>query len=697
MLDRNIIIDTLLFTLLLGGAGCAPERSEADSAGSHPPALTQPHFLVGTPGNDVLEGTDQSDLLSGLDGEDQLFGGLGDDQLLGGPGQDLLDGGPGDDILEGGEDADTLSGGPGADRIQLRRSVLDGFDGSPPGRQIVGNEDILTDFELGVDRIELAARDFGVGQALSFAAVDLTRPEARVPEQANVIVLLSPDNDQDPSTPFLAGTAANQIAAGGAGAAPGFFVYFNSNLGLNRLVFSLNLADPTADLKVLIRFTDVTGPSAVEALTRFSASDFAFLGEHLAGGDEEDVLLGGGGPDRMQGADGDDLLEGAGDADLLHGGPGRDAFVYGGVPFDGADVSAPGRQIVGNEDDIQDYEPGVDRFLLEANDLGIATQAVFAKVDGTLPGASIPPGANAIVLLSTDDDGNPATPFLAGRAASLIAALTTGSRPGVFLYFNSNLGLNRLVYSSNLADPSADLKILARLTATQSPEAAVAELDRFTAADFGLLGLTLDGTDDADFLFGAGGDDLVDARAGDDLIAGRGGRDIIRVGPGSDKIKYFGDLFDGVDVSAAGRQIVGNEDVLEDFDLSRDRFLLDGPSFGLSKIVFASIDARASGAPLPAGANVIVLRNADDDGDPTTPFLAGTAANQIARLDPSPRPGVFVYSNSILGLNRLVFSPNLGSASSDLKILARLTNAVGEAAVDALLDFSEDNFELEEP
>ena len=55
---------------------------------------------------------------------------------------------------------------------------------------------------------------------------------------------------------------------------PGFFIYFNSNLGLNRLVYSTDLSSATADLKIVNRLTDRVGTEAITALGLFTAADF---------------------------------------------------------------------------------------------------------------------------------------------------------------------------------------------------------------------------------------------------------------------------------------------------------------------------------------------------------------------------------------------------------------------------------------
>ena len=69
----------------------------------------------------------------------------------------------------------------------------------------------------------------------------------------------------------------------------------------------------------------------------------------------------------------------------------------------------------------------------------------------------------------------------------------------------------------------------------------------------------------------------------------------------------------------------------------------------------------------PAGTNVVVLRTFDNDGDATTPFGAGNAANLIADQITTSGAGLFVYFNSGLNLPRLVYSTNLSDNTADLK------------------------------
>src|SRR5262249_51532542 len=74
--------------------------------------------------------------------------------------------------------------------------------------------------------------------------------------------------------------------------------------------------------------------------------------------------------------------------------------------------------------------------------------------------------------------------FAAGNAANLIAAQVTTSGPGFFIYFNQGLNTPRLVFSTDLSDNTADLKILARMTNLIGQPG---ELANFTSANFALV------------------------------------------------------------------------------------------------------------------------------------------------------------------------------------------------------------------
>lgn len=146
------------------------------------------------------------------------------------------------------------------------------------GRQIVGNELFIPDFDVANDVISFDPVVFGLDRPLSFASGSAA---SFLGSAANFVVLQDVDADFNPANGIFnnAGTAANNIAASGINSGPGFFIYFNTALNLNRLVYSTNLASPTSDLKVLARFTNQTGVDATQARDAFSVRNIAAVPE----------------------------------------------------------------------------------------------------------------------------------------------------------------------------------------------------------------------------------------------------------------------------------------------------------------------------------------------------------------------------------------------------------------------------------
>lgn len=105
---------------------------------------------VGTRWADTLAGGAGNDRLQGGAGNDVLTGSLGADQLQGDAGNDTLNGGAGQDTLLGGGGKDRLTGGADADRF-VWRSAAEAGNGA--GR------DVVADFVVGVDQLDLSAMD----------------------------------------------------------------------------------------------------------------------------------------------------------------------------------------------------------------------------------------------------------------------------------------------------------------------------------------------------------------------------------------------------------------------------------------------------------------------------------------------------------------------------------------------------------
>lgn len=99
----------------------------------------------------VIIGNSGSNTLAGRAGNDKLFGGDGSDILKGDAGRDRLDGGALDDRLIGSLGRDVQTGGLGSDTFVFTR-MLDSKAG-------IAGRDVITDFQRGIDKIDLSAID----------------------------------------------------------------------------------------------------------------------------------------------------------------------------------------------------------------------------------------------------------------------------------------------------------------------------------------------------------------------------------------------------------------------------------------------------------------------------------------------------------------------------------------------------------
>ncbi len=231
--------------------------------------------LSGGNGNDVLFGGDGIDILAGGNNDDSLFGDTGNDALDGGNGNDKVDGGVGldtllggngNDTLVGGDGVDTMTGGAGRDQFVYTGNVF--AAGTPtlvaaPNIRVLNQPDLIKDYTIGEDQIGLD------GQTLNLSALTFQKGAAAAVGDGNLIVLTTPV--------AAAGAAARAIANNPAVTAKeGVFVYFNSTLGLTRVVYSKDFANG-GDISVLANLTNQAGAVGQANIANFSANDFSLV------------------------------------------------------------------------------------------------------------------------------------------------------------------------------------------------------------------------------------------------------------------------------------------------------------------------------------------------------------------------------------------------------------------------------------
>jgi serralysin len=221
-------------------------------------------ILIGGDGNDTLIGGRGDDVLLGGAGDDVLRGGNGNDTLNGGLGNDLLLGGNGDDVLVGGAGVDTLIGGVGRDQFVYNGDLF--ANGIPtlaaaPNINVLNQPDTIVDFTNGEDQFVFDRVSSRLNE------VRFQKGTAAGIADANVIILTDPF--------AAAGGAARAIANNDSiTTREGVFVYFNSTLGVNRLVYSNDLANG-GDISVLANLDNQRGDAGLSGLANYTAADFS--------------------------------------------------------------------------------------------------------------------------------------------------------------------------------------------------------------------------------------------------------------------------------------------------------------------------------------------------------------------------------------------------------------------------------------
>ena len=242
--------------LLLGGDG-----NDFLAAGAGDDAL------FGGNGNDRLEADGGNDTAFGGAGDDQLFAGKGDDFVSGGTGNDSLAGEDGKDTLIGGDGVDIMQGGQGADQFVYEGNVFANGTPAPAGQtgiNALNKPDIILDYTIGEDKFAFDAKDLGL-KNLTFQKGQ----SSQIAGDGNLIVLTDPFP--------AAGAAARAIANNpNITSDAGAFVYFNTTLGLTRLVYSNDLSDG-GDISVLANMDNQRGATGLANIANFSANDFTLV------------------------------------------------------------------------------------------------------------------------------------------------------------------------------------------------------------------------------------------------------------------------------------------------------------------------------------------------------------------------------------------------------------------------------------
>ena len=428
--------------------------------------------------------------LAAVVGGGTLAGTVGDDILAGSPGADTISGGAGDDVVIDGGGSDILTGGKGADLFV--------FDAD-------GQVDTVTDFEPGIDRLDLSAfpmlyhpshltalpQDWGVRLIWRDETIDLYRAGGGTIDISGWTAADILDLDRPQFLPIaqtLEGTGGDDTLRGGEGDD-----MISGGAGIDWLY----------------------GEGGADLIEAGTGNDFVF------GGTGDDRLHGNAGFDTIRGGDGDDLIRGGNEADTLYGDDGNDQIrgeqgvdtFYGG---DGDDSlwggSENDRLFGGAGNDTLYGGTQEDRILGGAGDDTLYGGAGFDRLEGG-PGNDILFG------------GNQADNLLGGHGNDVM---------------RGEGGFDRLFGGDG--DDWGD--------AGDGPDALFGERGNDT----------LHGGAGEDRLFGGVGNDMLSGGPGDDNLQGGAGFDVLDGGVGNDILtgNFNADTFVFVDGHG--------DDIITDFE-----------------------------------------------------------------------------------------------------------------------------------
>ncbi|MBE9164710.1 calcium-binding protein [Tychonema sp. LEGE 06208] len=602
--------------------------------------------IIGGKGKDKIKAGDGDNDIDGGDDDDDIEVGKGKNKIKGGLGNDKIKGGDDDDELDGGLGTNTLIGGAGKDRFIYRTSRQE--------IQTVVEADLITDFNVDDDVLELSTAAFGNLSVSSLTRLEITANSA-VGSIGSANLL---DFSADISVTSIATLQARFAALGGNTDAPVFCQFTDADTGRSVLVFAVGarfeiVTSFSLSFSLQVNNFVFTGPSLNVPVGTAGADNVNF-GTYPAavnfdglGGD--DNIVGSNFNDTIKGGDGNDTITGGLGLDVLSGGSGADLFVYATTKEGG--------------DKITDFTFGVDKFQFAASEFGNLTTTNFDGVTGSTP----------------DITGKELVIFTGGSYASLEAAqasaLGSSTSAGFFAFTNAS---NETVLYFDSNGTAADGSTLIANLGTAAGSLGSADFLFTGSISNSPIGTTTNSGSVADltaagntfpvafnnFGSGAGGYNFStpvlftgDASANSvtgtefaDIITGGGGADILTGGSGAD---IFGYKTPG-----------DGADSITDFTFGVDKFQFAASEFG--NLTTTNFDGVTGSTPDITGKELVIF---------TGGSYASLEAAQASAIGSSTSAGFFAFTNA--SNETVLYFDSNGTAADGSTLIANLGTAAG--------------------
>lgn len=559
-IDYSILHVNENLTVTLNGSSAGSATTSNASIGVD--ALYNIENVIAGSGNDTLNGDAQANILIGNAGNDTLKGGAGADILYGDDtlgtlsGNDVLEGGDGDDTLYGGGGDDTLRGGAGNDTFYGGDGV-DTLDYSTAGVAITAT--------LGSALITGEGAD----------SVDITTIE--ILKSGNLADVITMANSGVLSTIYagagndiitggsqvdtIFGEAGNDTLRGGGGADQ-LFGGDGDDLFYGNIDGDVITGGETSEVNGdTIDFSDVATNLVIDMTTgsvNTNASTFSEI-ENITGGSGDDTIYGDSSANTLKGGAGNDTIFTSAGVDSIDGGSGNGDWIdFSAITSTPININLSTQKIIndgyGNTETIINVEninagSGNDTLygdgmanIIQGND---GDDTLFGN-DGsdTLYGGA----GNDSLDGGADNDtlyGGIGNDILVGGAGN--DSLDGGDGDDSFI---GGAGNDIFVGGDgiDIADyRNATAKIVIAPDATNGNLLSTGTLSTSEGTDtisddveiiYGSNGFgdTMSGNDNANTLYGWGGNDILSGGAGDDVIYGGDGNDTIAGGLGADTL-----------------------------------------------------------------------------------------------------------------------------------------------------------------
>ena len=579
--------------------------------------------------------------ISGSSGANEIKGGTRADTIIGGDGADSLYGNEGADILVAETGDASIIGGAGDDTVKFAAAVV---LGAHTNDWLVGVENVV------ITNTGNAAYDFtGELEALNISG----NSGADTITGGSAADTLSGGAGND----LLVATATDALIDGGAGTDTARFA---------AAVSTANLLD--ADL-VNVESVEVTLAAATydfsvqtEALAITSTAGNTVLGgsanDTITASNTASVLTGSGGADTLTGGAGNDTLTGGTGADSLLGGAGddelyaedTDAKIDGGANTATGDTVYFGSGVTAvNLTDaklveiekvvITNAAAGSYDFSAQTEALVITGGAAADTITGTQDWDTFVVSAAADVVAGESYNGGAGTDTLSVTAVAVLTGLTSLTSVEVIAQ-----GANAVTFAASaLTGDTISVTGSGSLTVGGTSGADTINLSGLTLVS--LVGVAINGGDEADVITGTAGADTITGGAGADQITAGAGVNVVVVGNSDSGItvatadSIVGFTAATVDfsmgVAGDGTATTGNYVEVTDADyagnftailtaLNSAAATLAGTSAATEIFVFAADTQAAAGT----GAAGYLGNDIDGDGDiDQVVILTGIAAN----------------------------------------------------------------------